>query len=456
MLESSIIVSDVNDKTRKLLCDILENKLNYNSIEVASASEIMSSIYGQHNMLPEAVVMDVAKNTDESLAVLRQLHIRFPNLPVIVLIDYGNMKQVSLALEAGAQDFLARPVSLQRLKVSVDNAIRQHRLAVEVSRLRMEQAVCDDCNYIPTNNANIKKLLEQGAATDEPLLLCGENGTGKEAFAKAIHNKSQRANSAFVSINCNGFSEMQLFSVLFNSGNEDNPVHGKLSAADGGTLFLDNAEYMPHSLQYQLIDTLKNAKHDIRIMISTSLDVVNLRKSDKFTPEFLDMFTGDIMKLPNLRENAEEIDSLAHYFIQRFALRENPIVKDITPQAIELLKSYNWPGNLLEFERVVFRAVILSEDTNIDVEHLLPYMPLSFSPSDDVGRLRESINRSKRSPLTNSNGDVRRLRDLEEDMINFALNLYDGRISEVARKLGIGRSTLYRKLNDLDIDIKVA
>lgn len=467
MLNATVIVSDAEVESRSLLADVLENCLGYHVLPVAGAPQVIDCMYEKHLSPPEAVLMDVASDPLQVIHHLNQLQMRFPHLPVIALTNYGDMKQATAALEAGAIDYMSRPVSHQRLKVSIDNAVRQYRLAVEVSRLRCERATGGDLNFLPLDNVWLRRLVPQSDNANQPVLLCGETGTGKEAVAHAIHMESERSDQAFVPLNCTSFAETQLWSILFGTGGKaegDELYSGKVIEALGGTLFLDEVQYLSVAIQRRLLAALEeiaqmapmrhhHGKRGVRLVVATGMECDEFLQSDKLLPEFLAMVSEQVITLPPLRESVEDITALARYFTERFALQENPTIQEITPQALALLQAYDWPGNVFELERVIFRAVLLSEDTVIDTEHLLPYLPPSFMPENNHQGLQEAMMRSRRMPLTNECGEVRRLRDLEADMINFALNFYEGRISEVARKLGIGRSTLYRKLHDLDIKV---
>ena len=411
--------------------------------------------------------MDVASDPADVAHLLSQLRVRFPHLPVIAMTNYGDMKQAATALEAGAVDYMSRPVSHQRLQVGIDNAIKQYRLALEVSRLNREQVGRGDLNYLPADSIHLKNLMCQNPNSDKALFLVGEPGVGKEALARAIHLETMRKERPFISVNCAFWTERQMCSMLFGAKDGEFPsisLVGTVASALGGTLFLEEVHRLSAAVQNHLIEVLQQlaeigsagdnrGKKGVRLMVGSCLSLTELRSSGILVPQLVQHLSDEVVTLPPLRDSKEDIAALAHYFTERFALQENPAVRQITDQAVELLQSYDWPGNLLELERMIFRAVISSEDSMIDIEHLVPYMPSSFTPEYSAIELQDAMMRSRCMPLTNQSGEVRRLRDLEADMINFALKFYGGRISEVARKLGIGRSTLYRKLHDLDIKV---
>jgi len=352
--------------------------------------------------------------------------------------------------------------------VTIENSIRQYRLAQEVSRMRRVQATSCELEYLPASNTRQYRLMQQYPFDEEPLLLCGEKGVGKEALARAYHRQTARRYKPFISINCAPLAETQAWSILFggtkNSSEGEPHLSSKLSSAIGGTLYLNGIDNLSNEAQSHLVDMIHFASnrvcargdsshHGIRLVGATQLQVDELESSKRLDAKLLEYMNHHYVELPPLRYAPEDIESLAYYYTERFALPENPMVQAISTPAVELLQTYDWPENILEFERLMFRAILLCEDTQLEVDHLLPYLPLSYIPQQQGHHKQGIMMRSGRLALTNDRGEVRRLRDLEVDMIHFALDFYDGRISEVARKLGIGRSTLYRKLHDLDIKV---
>lgn len=468
MLNTTIIVADSEVESRKALVQVLEGVLGYKVVGTGQHKDIIDLLYQPHEAPPEAILMDVASASTEVEQVFSQLQARFPCLPVIALTDYGSMKQATQALEMGAVEYLARPVSHQRLKVSVANAIRQYRLAQEVSRMRREQATRNEMDFLPSHNSRQRRFMGEYNYKEGALLISGEKGAGKEALARAYHRVSERKFSPFVSIHCAALAETQAWTILFGEKKADENNHklsSKLLGALSGTLYINGVDSLSKLAQRQLVRVLQDSTHQpslrrkgensgIRLMVASPLPMELLLQQGTLAPELLDYIGQQVVSLPALRHSIDDIDSLAEYFTERFALQENPMLQGITPEALELLKIYDWPENVLELERLIFRAVISCEDTMLHVPHLLPYLPTSFVPSQIEGEGQQGVAiRSGRMPLTNAHGEVRRLRELESDMIHFALDFYDGRISEVARKLGIGRSTLYRKLNELDIKV---
>lgn len=467
MLHSTVIVADSEIDSRNVLSQILQDVLGYKVVTTSQHQEIIDILYQPHETPPEAILMDVAAAPHLVEETFHHLQSRFPCLPVIAMTDYGNMKQASHALELGAIQYLSRPVAHQRLKVTLENSIRQYRLAQEVSRMRRQQATRNDLNAAPAQDARLHNFMERYPYQKGPILFCGEKGTGKESLARAYHHASHRDLSPFVTVNCAALAETQSWSILFGelkNAEVNSQLSNKLTGALGGTLYINAIDNLSIEAQRQLIYILQESNHQasfrrkgegsgIRLMASTQIPVQSLKDSEDFSDELLEFFDQQCVELLPLRQSIDDIDSLAEFFTERFAVQENPMLQSITPEAIEMLKLHNWPENVLELERLIFRAVLTCEDTRLDVQHIIPYLPPLSASNDSDNKIQTVAIRSGRMPLTDAQGEVRRLRDLESDMIHFALDFYDGHISEVARKLGIGRSTLYRKLNELDIKV---
>lgn len=462
MLLTKLILADSNPDSRQMMTRALNKTGRYEVLPIKQPIEIAEALNQSHENLPEAILMDVTQQMDKVHQAIQHLQKRFPCLPVIALTDYGNMKQVQLALQEGAVDYLPRPVSHQRLELTINNIVARYRLAQEISCMRYFHAARHQGEYLPARNPRMQRLLKQVLVTGGPILLSGEKGTGKEILARNLHLYNKDKYSPFVAINCYPLAEIQLWSILFGTSQSNEKgakLSSKLSGALGGTLFINGIETLSHEAQDCLIEQLEKmesnaltASDKIRLMAAARLPANNIWQAEELSPRFRKYISGNISNLPPLRRSLKDIGQLAEYFAQRFAVQEKPYIQGITPAAIALLEKYDWPENVAELERIIFRTVLTCEDSQIDVEHLMPYMPASLAPELE-GASHSAITRSGKMPITNNQGEIRRLRDLEADMIQFAINYYNGQISEVARKLGIGRSTLYRKLHDLDIKV---
>ncbi|MDP9136868.1 MAG: sigma-54 dependent transcriptional regulator, partial [Pseudomonadota bacterium] len=342
--------------------------------------------------------------------------------------------------------------------------------------------------------AGVLRLGRRAAQSHIPVLVEGESGVGKEMIARAIHGESGRRGRAFVAVNCGAIPENLVESILF--GHEKGSFTGasgkhigKFQEADGGTLFLDEVAELPLEIQVKLLRAVeqgeidpvgsrKPVKVDIRLISATNRNMIEMVKLGRFREDLYYRLNVFPILLPPLRQRTEDIPALVDHFITRFAAEEGRKVRGIDPAAVTMLKAYAWPGNVRQLENTVFRAIVLSEGNELGVDDFpqiaslvegyeakIPPAPvLQQRPSAPQGHEAVIGGPFPRStgetvsdgmafgiPAVTDGGHIRKLVDIEADMIRLALHRYRGQMSEVARKLGIGRSTLYRKMRDLGL-----
>jgi DNA-binding NtrC family response regulator len=341
--------------------------------------------------------------------------------------------------------------------------------------------------------AGVIRLGRRAAQSGIPVLIEGESGVGKEMIARAIHGESGRRGRTFVAVNCGALPENLVESILF--GHEKGSFTGatgrhvgKFQEADGGTLFLDEVAELPLDIQVKLlraveqgeidpIGSRKPVSVDIRLISATNRNLIEMVKQGRFREDLYYRLNVFPILLPPLRQRAEDIPELVDHFITRFAAEEGRKVRAITPDAVALLRSYGWPGNVRQLENTVFRAIVMCEGSELGVDDF-PQIAVSVEgyearvpPAPALGAKQALpqgheavIGAYPRStgeivsdgmaigvPAVTEGGHIRRLDEIEADMIRLALHRYRGQMSEVARKLGIGRSTLYRKMRDLGL-----
>ena len=325
---------------------------------------------------------------------------------------------------------------------------------------------------------------EKTAASAIPVLIEGESGVGKELIARAIQGSSERAGKPFVTVNCGAIPENLIESILFGhekgsfTGASDKHL-GKFQEADGGTLFLDEIGELRLDMQVKLLRALQEGevdpvgskrpvKVDVRIISATNRDLSQMSREGSFREDLFYRLNVFPILVPSLRERPVDINPLARHFIARFAAEENKAVAGLTPEATQLLESFNWPGNVRQLENTIFRAVVLCDGSLLDVCDFpqiaaamgieTPQRRVQPLPSHDApvyAPARESIPSADAAytlAMIDAAGHVRKFEDLECDIIRQAIDRYDGHMSEVARRLGIGRSTLYRKLKEFGLE----
>jgi DNA-binding NtrC family response regulator len=445
-----------------------------------------------------AVILDLVMPDIDGMTVLAKMRERGIQAPVIVQTGQGGIDTVISAMRAGAFDFVVKPVSPERLLVSISNALKVDALEGEVQRIKRSASGLLTFSDIVTQSPSMERVLrlgEKASQSNIPIIIEGESGVGKEIIARAIQGSSKRRGKPFVTVNCGAIPENLVESVLFGhekgsfTGAVDKHL-GKFVEADGGTLFLDEIGDLPLDAQVKLLRAIqegevdpvggrKTVKVDIRLISATHRNLLDLVKEGRFREDLYYRLNVFPIFVPPLRERKDDIAGLARHFMARFAAEEGRKgLSSIHPRTIAVLQAYGWPGNVRQLENAVFRAVVLSE-SNMLTPSDFPQVLTQVDPADAATAGTNPHEGDGAAPIggqsgrnalpdgpagadlsfadgmlrqLDSNGDVRQMIDMEEEIIRFTIAYYKGQMSEVARRLGIGRSTLYRKLKDFGID----
>jgi DNA-binding NtrC family response regulator len=487
MSESVLIVDD--DPVQRRLLEAMARRFGYRALLAEGGDAAMAMLTGPRGAEIDCVVLDLVMPDLDGLGVLARMREAGLDTPVIVQTAHGGIDNVVSAMRAGAADFVVKPASAERLQVSLRNAIAARRLAGEVQRLKRRHegtlTLADVITRSPAM-APVLRAAEKAAASAIPVLIEGESGVGKELIARAIHGSGARRAKPFVAVNCGALPENLVESILF--GHEKGAFTGatekhtgKFVEADGGTLFLDEVGELPAPAQVKLLRALqegevepvgsrKSVKVDVRILSATNRDLIADVKTGRFREDLFYRLHVFPIAVPPLRKRPEDIPALARYFLARIAAEEGKRVRGLSAQALALLSACRWPGNVRQLENAIFRAVVLAESEEVgvnefpqlaaqlgaepDARPLLEPAPAMTPALPDPRESREAPTHSLR--LIDANGDVRPLEEIEREVIRFAIAHYRRQMSEVARRLGIGRSTLYRKLEGLGLDEKPA
>jgi DNA-binding NtrC family response regulator len=429
----------------------------------------------------------------DGLGVLARMREAGLVIPVIVQTAHGGIDNVVSAMRAGATDFVVKPASAERLQVSLRNALATKVLAGELQRLKRKHdgtlTVADVITRSPAMQP-VLKAAEKAAASVIPVLIEGESGVGKDLIARAIHGSGARRAKSFVAVNCGALPENLVESILF--GHEKGAFtgatekhSGKFVEADGGTLLLDEVGELPGPAQVKLLRALqegevepvggrKSIKVDVRIISATNRNLIADVKAGRFREDLFYRLHVFPLSVPPLRARREDIPHLARHFLTRIAAEEGKRVRSISAEALALLAACHWPGNVRQLENAIFRAVVLadgdmigtaelpqvavqvSSDTTFTQPLIEPSPAIAASwpePCNTAGTESSGSLAARHSvPLTDPRGEVRALEDIERDAIRFAISHYRGQMSEVARRLRIGRSTLYRKVEALGLE----
>jgi DNA-binding NtrC family response regulator len=435
----------------------------------------------------------------DGLGVLARLRQAAINVPVIVQTAHGGIDNVVSAMRAGAIDFVVKPVGVERLQVSLRNALNTSALEGELARIKHSRSGTLGFADIVTKSpamAAVLRMAEKAAASTIPVLVSGESGVGKELIARAIHGSGERRAKPFIAVNCGAMPENLVESILFGhekgsfTGATERHV-GKFVEASGGTLFLDEVGELPAAAQVKLLRAIqegevepvgarKAIKVDVRIVSATNRDLIADVKAGRFREDLFYRLHVFPITVPPLRDRPADIPALTRHFLARFAAEEGKRIRLITPEALRMLAAFHWPGNIRQLENTLFRAVVLAEGDTIGLaefpqvsalvsaplpehapdhagEPLVPdfdqpvELPAPFADHPGAAAAPPAAG-ADALPLLDASGEVRPLEELEAELIRYAITHYRGQMSEVARRLQIGRSTLYRKLEALGLN----
>ena len=474
-MAASILIAD-DDPVQRRLVENMVQKCGYEAIVVDTGDAVIEKLTHPDAGPIDAIVLDLVMPGLDGMGVLSKMREAGISIPVIVQTAHGGIDNVVSAMRAGAQDFVVKPVGIERLQVSLRNALNTSALKGELQRIRHSREgrlTFDDIITRAEAMAPILRIAEKAAASSIPVLIEGESGVGKELFARAIHGTSERKTKPFVAVNCGAIPDNLVESILF--GHEKGAFTGaterhmgKFVEAHGGTLFLDEVSELPLAAQVKLLRALQEGavEVDVRIISATNRRLLERVKEGHFREDLFYRLHVLPLTIPPLRARREDIPHLLRHFLARFAAEENRAVTGIAGDAVAYLTKLDWPGNIRQLENAVYRAVVMSESDLLGVADF-PLIPTHAPPVEPAPAL--TVERPIPSlpavvpgsevpiaplpshgalPLLTASGEVRPLEELEHEIIRFAIAHYRGQMSEVARRLKIGRSTLYRKLDE--------
>jgi len=482
MNECILVVDD--DPVQRRLLENMAQKFGYTALTAESGEQALRILTEGPRV--DCMVLDLVMPDLDGLAVLARMREAGSAIPVIVQTAHGGIDNVISAMRAGAVDFVVKPASAERLQVSIRNALSTSALAGELQRMKRSQSGTLTFKDIVTRSAAMRPVLknaEKAAASTIPVLIEGESGVGKEIIARAIHGSGERRAKPFVAVNCGAIPDNLVESILF--GHEKGAFTGateqhagKFVEASGGTLFLDEVGELPPAAQVKLLRAVqegevqpvggkKPVKVDVRLVSATNRDLIADVKAGRFREDLFYRLHVFPISVPPLRERPEDIADLARHFLARFGAEEGKSIRAITSEALALLSAYGWPGNVRQLENAVFRAVVLAEGSAIGIAEFPQIAALTQGAGEtpviehapalvaipELFHIAPRITPDTPDMMTllDSNGQVRPIEEIEAEVIRFAINHYRGQMSEVARRLRIGRSTLYRKLESLGL-----
>ena len=476
-MAKTILVVDDDPTQRRLIQAVLERDGNA-VVHAASGGEAIDRMTRGGGA--DLILLDMVMPEMSGLECLAELRSAGINEPVIVLTANGGIDMVVKAMQAGAQDFFVKPVGPERLLVGVRNAMQMKRLTAEVGRLTKRvqgRTSFDDIVGESAPMRMVKALGARAAKSSIPVLITGESGVGKEVIARALHGASDRAGKPFVAVNCGALPANLIESILFGhekgafTGAVDKTL-GKFREADGGTLFLDEIGELPLDMQVKLLRALQEGeidpvggkrpvKIDVRIVSATNRDPAQQVKDGAFREDLFYRLNVFPIEAPSLRDRREDIAPLVDHFIARFNAEEGKRIAGCAPETLALLQGFDWPGNVRQLENAVFRAIVLADAPFLQ-PHDFPAISGVAAPMPDAQPLQAATAAGAQTDaaaqidqpirILDERGHLRTLEDIERDLIQHAIEVYAGHMSEIARRLGIGRSTLYRKVREQGLE----
>lgn len=444
----SLLIVDDDQAHRTMLATLL-GSWGYGIMEADDGSTAIRAVRAGAFDL---VLMDVRMVKVSGLEALEEIKSFNPSIPVIIMTAYSSIEAAVDAIRKGAYDYLTKPLDFDKLKLTMQLAMEHLQLKQENRHLKQRLADGFDTGKIIGKGPEMIKMMEtvaQVAPAEATVLISGESGTGKELVAGAIHLNSHRKKGPFIKVNCAALTETLLESELF--GHEkgaftgaDRRKEGRFVLANGGSLFLDEVSEMPLTMQVKLLRVLQEreitrvggetvVKIDVRLIAATNRDLPSLIQNGAFREDLYYRLNVVGLNLPPLRNRREDIPLLAQHFLEEFSRRNNKQVRGFTPETMDRLIRYDWPGNVRELINTVERGVVLTRREFLDAEDL----PLLPPPEQLI----------EQSPLTRRpQTELVPLEEVEKITILNTLEAVGGNKSEAARRLGITRRTLHKKL----------
>jgi DNA-binding NtrC family response regulator len=384
---------------------------------------------------------------------LEQILAHDPSSVVIMITAFGDVEMAVRALKAGATDFILKPWQNEKLIATISTAIRLKQSYKEVDKLKKAKEMLEEqisrpfAEIIGQSKAiqDVFQLIDKVAKTDANVLILGENGTGKELIARAIHQRSLRKDNSFVSVDMGAITETLFESELFGhkkgaftDAREDRP--GRFELANDGTLFLDEIGNLSMALQSKLLSALQSRQVtrvganqalavDIRLICATNMPLHKMVQEGTFRQDLLYRINTVEVQVPPLADRVEDIPMLAQHYLNYYAKKYHKPVSTIAPEALDKLKRYAWPGNIRELQHAIERAVIMTDLTSLQDSDFLLSRALSTGPANNTLNLDE----------------------VEKTAIVKALNMHNGNISKAADELGLTRASLYRRMEKYGI-----
>ncbi len=450
-MPATLLVVDDEPQILQAVSGILQDE----GFEVLTAPDGETALKTVAEANPHLVLLDIALPGRDGLEILQELKARNPALPVVMISAYGSVENAVKATRLGAYDFIEKPPNAENILLTVRNALEMARLSEENRRLRLQATPAREIVGRSEAVQRLREQLRMVAPTNASVLITGENGTGKELVARALHAFSNRSHKPFVEVNCAAIPEDLIESELF--GHEKGAFtgatsrrQGKFDLAHEGTLFLDEIGDMSLKTQAKILRILEEQRFervggsrpiqvDVRVVAATNKNLAEEIQRGAFREDLYHRINVIPLHVLPLRERREDIPLLAKHFLQELARENDAPAKTLSPKALEALTNQPWPGNVRELKNFVWRLAILTPGPQIELADL-HLTPQPAAAAGGLDRLLEIA-------------DFREARALfEKEYLRRQLEECGGSVSNLAEKIGLERSHLYRKLKACGVE----
>jgi len=474
--DSPLLMLIDDEPAQKRLVSALAARSGWRTLYASDHETALATLGTSDGMMLDAVLIDQWNPNIKPFDIIRQIREDRPSLPILILTSQNNVHDAVEAMRAGASDYLAKPIAPDRLLAALNAVLDKSEAASGELRPLTEKisaplAFDEIIGAAPQFLAALA-IAAKAARARVPVLVEGESGVGKEVIAQAIHAASPRHKNRMIAVNCGAMPSNLIESELFGhergafTGAFERQV-GKFVDGDMGTIFLDEVSEMPLEAQVKLLRVLQDGEvqplgarmplHvDIRVIAATNKVLEHEVAEGRFREDLYYRLNVMHVTVPPLRDRKGDIPALARHLLARLAEQPGMRKLGISNEALSLLVKHDWPGNVRQLQNVLFRAAVLCDGdalTPLDFPQIASQIKThqheGITTGDVTGNNRED---NGAITLFEGGGHIRPLSDIEADVIRLAIGHYRGRMTEVARRLGIGRSTLYRKLTELGID----
>jgi two-component system nitrogen regulation response regulator NtrX len=446
-----VLIVDDEEGIRSSLAGIFGDE-GYETTCVADGAAGLAALAGGEEC--DLVLLDIAMPGRDGVEILSDIRERWPALPVVMMSGHGTVETAVRTTRLGAFDFIEKPLSIDKLLLTVGHALERSRLTLENARLRLASQGATEILGASELIVQLKQQIDRVAPTNGWVLITGENGTGKELVARQIHAGSRRAEGPFIEVNCAAIPQELIESELF--GHEKGAFTGALARkrgrfelADGGTIFLDEVADMSLMTQAKILRMLQEQtfervggtetiKVDVRVIAATNRKLEEEIAAGRYREDLYYRLNVLPFRVPSLRERPEDISILASAFVAEFCAEAGVKPKKVTPRAMKQLLSHSWPGNVRELRNWMERLVIMTPTDTIDVKDL-PDRVLAAAPAEGADHVA-TLDEARRS--------------FEREYLTQRLREHDWNISRTAEAIGLARESLSRKIKSLKLEVE--